>query len=77
MRAGGFSAITIDPVELCSRVSAREAAYGMCVGSPMTAEIAERGEGAVERAAQAAERALQKFDGQDVPMSALFVTAAR
>lgn len=77
MRAGGFTAIEIEPVELGSRLNAREAAYGMCVGSPMAAEIAERGEGAVERAAQAAERALEPFDGQDMPMSALFVTATR
>lgn len=77
MRAGGFSQIDIETVELSSRVSARDAAQGMCVGSPMSAEIAERGEGAVERAAEAAERALEHFDGKEVPMSALFVTAVR
>jgi SAM-dependent methyltransferase len=77
LRLGGFSAFEIEAVELTSRVSAQEAALGMCVGSPMTAEIAERGEGAVERAAAAAERALQDFDGKDVPMSAWFVTATK
>lgn len=77
MRAGGFTDIDIETVELSSRVSAKEAAFGMCVGSPMTAEIAERGEGAVERATRAAERALQRFDGKDAPMSALFVTATK
>ncbi|HEU5483047.1 MAG TPA: class I SAM-dependent methyltransferase [Sphingomicrobium sp.] len=77
MRAGGFGDIRIEAVELSSRVSARGAAQGMCMGSPMTAELAERGEGAVERAAEAAERALQDFDGKDAPMSALFVTATR
>lgn len=77
MRAGGFADVAIEAVELSSRVSAREAAQGMCVGSPMTAELAERGEGAVERAAAAAERALRQFEGKDMPMSALFVTATK
>ena len=77
MRAGGFTGISIDTVELHSRVSAGEAARGMCLGSPLTAEIEERGKGAVERATAAAERALQKFDGQDVPMSAIFATGTK
>ena len=37
----------------------------------------ERGKGALGRATEAAERALQKFDGQDVPMSAIFATATK
>jgi ubiquinone/menaquinone biosynthesis C-methylase UbiE len=77
MRAGGFTGISIDTVELHSRVSAGEAARGMCLGSPLTAEIEERGKGAVERATAAGERALQKFDGQDVPMSAIFATGTK
>jgi ubiquinone/menaquinone biosynthesis C-methylase UbiE len=77
LRAGGFTRISIDTVELSSRVSASEAARGMCLGSPLTAEIEERGKGAVERATAAAERALQKFDGQDVPMSAIFATGTK
>ena len=56
---------------------ADEAAYGMCYGSPMRAEIAERGPDALDRAAQSAERALARFDGQDAPMSALIVTATK
>jgi ubiquinone/menaquinone biosynthesis C-methylase UbiE len=77
MRSGGFTDISIDTVELSSKVSASEAARGMCLGSPLTAEIEERGKGAVERATAVAERALQKFDGQDVPMSAIFATATK
>jgi ubiquinone/menaquinone biosynthesis C-methylase UbiE len=77
IRAGGFTQFEIETVELSSRVNAKEAALGMCVGSPMTAEIAERGEGAVERAAAAAERALQPLDGKEMPMSAIFVTAIK
>jgi hypothetical protein len=77
MRAGGLTGISIETVELSSRVSAAEAARGMCLGSPLTAEIEERGKGAVDRATAAAERALQKFDGKDVSMSAIFVTATK
>jgi len=43
----------------------------------MSAEIAERGPDALERAAPSAERALARFDGQEAPMSALFVTATK
>jgi len=43
----------------------------------MSAEIAERGPDALERSAQAAERALARFDGQEVAMSALFATATK
>ena len=77
MRAGGFTDISIETVQLSSRVSAEGAARGMCLGSPLTAEIEERGKGAVGRATAAAERALQKFEGQDVPMSAIFATAIK
>ena len=77
LRAGGFTDIAIETVELSSRVSAEGAARGMCLGSPLTAEIEERGKGAVERATAAAERALRKFDGEEVPMSAIFATATK
>lgn len=77
MRAGGFTDLNLETVELSSRVNAREAAVAMCAGSPMTAEIAERGDDAVERATRAAEEALRQFDGKDMSMSALFVTAVR
>ncbi len=77
LRSGGFTDVAIETVKLSSRVNAKEAAMAMCAGSPMTAEIAERGDDAVERATLAAERALQQFDGEEVPMSALFVTAMR
>jgi ubiquinone/menaquinone biosynthesis C-methylase UbiE len=77
VRAAGFTQVELEQVEVRSRVNAREAAYGMCCGSPMTAEIAERGADAVDRAAQAAELALQPFDGREAPMSAWFVTATK
>jgi ubiquinone/menaquinone biosynthesis C-methylase UbiE len=77
LRAAGFERIELETVEASSRVNAHEAADGMCRGSPMTAEIAERGPDAVDRAARAAERALQEFEGKDAPMSALFATAVK
>jgi ubiquinone/menaquinone biosynthesis C-methylase UbiE len=77
LRAAGFSDIAIETVPLDSRVDAHEAAYGMCCGSPLTAEIEERGPGAVERAAKAAEAALADYDGKDVPMSAILATARK
>jgi len=77
LREAGFADVRVEAVEARSRVDAHAAAYGMCVGSPMTAEIEERGPGAVERAAQAAERKLTRFDGQEAPMSALFATATK
>ena len=76
-RAAGFAQVEVERVEVRSLVNAHDAAYGMCCGSPMTAEIAERGPDAVDRAARAAEQALQPFDGRDAPMSALFVTATK
>jgi ubiquinone/menaquinone biosynthesis C-methylase UbiE len=77
LRAAGFEQVELETVAASSRVNAREAADGMCRGSPMTAEIAERGPDAVDRAAEAAERVLQPFDGKEAPMSALFVTATK
>jgi ubiquinone/menaquinone biosynthesis C-methylase UbiE len=77
LRAAGFERIELETVAASSRVNSHEAADGMCRGSPMTAEIAERGPDAVDRAARAAERALQEFEGKDAPMSALFATAVK
>lgn len=77
LRAGGFNDIAIEVVAATSRVDARSAAYGMCCGSPMTAEIEERGSDALDRAVAACEHALEQFDGLDTAMSALFVTATK
>ena len=74
---GGFTDVSIETVECSSKVDAREAATGMCQGSPLRAEIEARDEGALERVTQAAAEALQEFDGRDMPMSALFVTAVK
>jgi len=77
LRSAGFDRITVEAVAATSRVDARSAAYGMCCGSPMTAEIEERGADALDRAVEACEHALRSFGGLETPMSALFATATK
>lgn len=77
LHAGGFDHVEIETVELSSRVSASDAATGMCQGSPMRTELEALGGDALDRATIAVAHALRQFDGLDVPMSALFVTATK
>ena len=76
--AAGFNDIEFETVELRSRLaSAREAATGLCQGTPMRADIEAFGPDALERATEAAAEALRQFegpDGFDAPMSAHIVT---
>ncbi|MGZ2412989.1 ubiquinone/menaquinone biosynthesis C-methylase UbiE [Sphingomonas sp. F9_3S_D5_B_2] len=81
LRAGGFTGVEIETVELISRsASAEEAARGLCYGSPMCVELEEYGPDALGRTfAQVARRARQ-FEGPngfEAPMSAHIVTATR
>jgi len=77
LHSAGFDHVEIETVELSSRVSANDAATGMCQGSPMRAEIEALGDDALDRATIAVAHALRQFDGLDTPMSALFVTATK
>ena len=43
LRAAGFTDIAAETVEKTSRVVARDAATGLCQGTPLRAEIEERG----------------------------------
>ena len=70
LRAAGFNRIESETVALSSRVEAGAAAGGLCRGSPLSTEIDERGPGSLERATEAATRALGEYDGADAPMSA-------
>ena len=70
LRAAGFTEIATETVEKSSRVDARNAATGLCQGSPLRAEIEERGPGRLDEATDAAAAALAHFDGIDAPMSA-------
>lgn len=79
--AAGFRDIEIQTVTLRSRLpSAREAAIGLCQGTPMRMAIEEHGAHALERATQASAAALKQFkgpDGLDAPMAAHVVTATK
>ena len=81
LREAGFTDIGIDVVEKRSRLaSARDAAMGMCGGSPLRAEIEERDPAKLDAAVDAAALALGPWEGPgglDAPMSALIVTAVR
>ena len=77
LHSAGFDNVEIETVELSSRVSANDAAIGMCQGSPMRSEIEALGDDALDRATIAAAHSLRQFDGLDTPMSALFVTATK
>ncbi|HVF83420.1 MAG TPA: methyltransferase domain-containing protein [Sphingomicrobium sp.] len=78
--AAGFTDIEFETVPLRSEPSAtaEDAAVGLTQGSPLRAEIEQRGEGALKRATQAARETLEamgsEFDGR---LSAHIVTAVR
>jgi hypothetical protein len=74
LREAGFQDIAAETVDKRSRIgSGREAALGLCQGTPLKAEIEARGP---ERLAEATEKVaaalsrLDKGDGIDAPMSA-------
>jgi ubiquinone/menaquinone biosynthesis C-methylase UbiE len=77
LRAAGFDDIVLEAVAKRSRSAApREAAIGLCHGTPLRAEIEARGN--LDQAAEAAAAAIEKLagsEGLDVPMSAIVVTA--
>lgn len=79
--AGGFSDIAFETIPLRSRLaSARDAAIGLCQGTPMRVDIEAEGDDALDRATDAAAQALKQFecpDGFDAPMSAHVVTALK
>jgi ubiquinone/menaquinone biosynthesis C-methylase UbiE len=75
LRKGGFDQIEVETVELATRVTAREAAQGIVLGSPFRAEIERLAPLALERAVTAVAEALLPWDGKDAPMSAHVATA--
>jgi ubiquinone/menaquinone biosynthesis C-methylase UbiE len=70
LRKAGLTEIALRTVELTSRVSAREAAQGIVLGSPFRNEIERLDTSALERATAAVSAALLRWDGKDAPMSA-------
>lgn len=79
--AAGFEDIDIDTVEARSKpISARDAAIGICQGTPLRNEIEQRDPGRLEEATRAAAEALKSLErgGRlDSPLSAHIVTATK
>jgi ubiquinone/menaquinone biosynthesis C-methylase UbiE len=75
--AAGFTHVKLETLALTSRVSARDAAQAMVLGSPFRAEIERRDSSALDRALDAVTAALARWDGSDAPMSAHVVTATK
>jgi ubiquinone/menaquinone biosynthesis C-methylase UbiE len=75
--AAGFTHITLETIALTTRVSARDAAHGIVLGSPFRSEIERRDPSALDRALDAVTARLAQWDGTDAPMSAHVVTASK
>ncbi len=70
LRAAGFATIAGETIGKSSRVVARDAATGLCLGTPLRAEIEARGPERLDEAVEAAAAALAHWDGTEAPMSA-------
>jgi ubiquinone/menaquinone biosynthesis C-methylase UbiE len=81
LRAGGFSEVAIETVELRSRSpSAENAARGLTYGSPMGVELEEYGPGALDKVFEDFSRAARQYEGPegfDAPMAAHIVVATK
>jgi ubiquinone/menaquinone biosynthesis C-methylase UbiE len=80
LRAAGFEEIEVETVGKRSRLgSAREAAIGLCHGTPLRAEIEARGPSCLDLATEAAAASLSRLadaeGGVDEPMSAHIFSA--
>ena len=73
--AAGFADVQVETVAASSRVSPRDAAQGLVLGSPFRAEIERRDPAGLHRALDAVTEALRAWDGNDAPISAHVVTA--
>jgi hypothetical protein len=71
----------IETVELTSHArSAKDAARGLCYGSPMRVELEDYGPDAVDSVFAGVAKVAQRFEGPDgfaAPMSAHIVTATK
>jgi len=75
--AAGFTEIQVETVALSSRVSARDAAQGVVLGSPFRSEIEWRDPSALDPEVNAVTEALRPWDGKDAPLSAHVVTVTK
>lgn len=80
LRAAGFTEVRAETVRKRGRIgSAREAATGLCHGTPLRAEIEERDPAGLDRATEAAAAALERLNGPegvDAAMSAHLFSAS-
>ena len=81
LRAAGFTSVKVETVAKRSRSpDPAEAARGLCLGSPLRAEIEARDPDKLDEAVESAKRRLAPFigpEGLDAPMSAhVFVASA-
>ena len=77
LRSAGFTDVSVDTVTLKTRVTARDAATGMVLGSPFRAEIERRAPDSLEDALDAVTAALEPLDGHEAPICAHVATAHR
>ena len=77
LRAAGFDEIELETVQLATRVTTREAAQAIVLGSLFRAEIERLDSSALDRALTAVTEALLPWDGKDGPMSAHIAVATR
>jgi len=79
LRSAGFGRVAIETVQKRSRASsAADAALGLCIGTPMAAQIGDCGEGRLDEALRRTTVSLERFaagSGIDAPMSAHVVLA--
>jgi ubiquinone/menaquinone biosynthesis C-methylase UbiE len=75
--AAGFTNVALHTVAISTHVSARDAALGMVLGSPLRAEIERRNPSALERALDIVTQALRPWDGKQAPMSAHVAIATK
>jgi SAM-dependent methyltransferase len=76
LRAAGFGDVSAETVEKTSAVNARDAATGLCAGTPLRAEIEERDPARLDEAIEAAAASLVHLDGGEAPMSAHVFSAS-
>jgi hypothetical protein len=81
LKVGGFSEAVMSTVEKQSRsASASDAARGLVYGSPMGVELADYGEGALDRVFADLADSARRYEGPDgfaAPMAAHIVTATK
>ncbi len=75
--AAGFTDVELHTCELSTRVTAREAALGLVLGSPLRSQIEQRDPSALDRAVDAVTEALREWDGKDAPIAAHLAIARR